>query len=191
MSAHLTPAPAKPTPTTAPPALPQVVHIAALPQFGNASAPTTAAATAAATAAGGGLAAGASLHGGTANLPNPAGGPGTGPRWAVRFRQAMRPGQSPDVGELKTMECDVVVMATGMYFSPYVPFVQVRRAGAGAGEGERGEERGRREEGGGRREEGGGRREEGGGRRRHRGQWVGNRVSWGHAVIAIRDCCRG
>ncbi|PNW70719.1 hypothetical protein CHLRE_17g731700v5 [Chlamydomonas reinhardtii] len=102
----------------------KVVHIAALPQFGNASAPTTAAATAAATAAGGGLAAGASLHGGTANLPNPAGGPGTGPRWAVRFRQAMRPGQSPDVGELKTMECDVVVMATGMYFSPYVPFVQ-------------------------------------------------------------------
>ncbi|KAG2431860.1 hypothetical protein HXX76_009353 [Chlamydomonas incerta] len=91
----------------------KVVHIAALPQFGAPSGPAGAAG-----------AAGGSLHGGgAASLPNPAGGPGTGPRWAVRFRQAVRPGQNPDVGELKTMECDVVVMATGMYFSPYVPFV--------------------------------------------------------------------
>ncbi|KAG2454395.1 hypothetical protein HYH02_001418 [Chlamydomonas schloesseri] len=102
----------------------KVVHIAALPQFGAPSAGAPSAAAAA--AGGGGLVAGASVHGGGApanTVPNPAGGPGTGPRWAVRFRQAVRPGQNPELGELKTMECDAVVMATGMYFSPYVPFV--------------------------------------------------------------------
>ncbi|GLI62580.1 hypothetical protein VaNZ11_005254 [Volvox africanus] len=44
-------------------------------------------------------------------------------RWSVRFRQAISPGQSPQLGPLKTMEADVVVMATGMYYSPYVPSV--------------------------------------------------------------------
>ncbi|GIL69701.1 hypothetical protein Vretimale_10195 [Volvox reticuliferus] len=44
-------------------------------------------------------------------------------RWSVRFRQAISPGQSPQLGPLKTMEADVVVMATGMYYSPYLPSV--------------------------------------------------------------------
>ncbi|EFJ42333.1 hypothetical protein VOLCADRAFT_119434, partial [Volvox carteri f. nagariensis] len=46
-----------------------------------------------------------------------------GNRWSVRFRHAAFPGQSPQLGPLKTMEADVVVMATGMYYSPYVPSV--------------------------------------------------------------------
>ncbi|GLC46080.1 monooxygenase [Pleodorina starrii] len=46
-----------------------------------------------------------------------------GGRWSVRFRQAESPAQPPAHGSLKIMEVDLVVMATGMYYSPYVPSV--------------------------------------------------------------------
>lgn len=48
-----------------------------------------------------------------------------GNRWCVRFRHASTPGQMSQSASLKTMEADVVVMATGMYYNPYLPSVPV------------------------------------------------------------------
>ncbi len=63
----------------------------------------------------------------------PGAGCGAPYRWSVRFRRA-EAGRSPDTGALYSMNAHVVVVATGMYYSPYVPFVQVGKEFAAAEE---------------------------------------------------------